>query len=307
MIDLRVSLAGLELRNPLILASGTVGYGPEYNELIEFETVGAFVTKTVTLEPRAGNPPPRLVEAGGGLLNAIGLENVGLKRFLEEKLEASAALPAPLIASIAGTTLDEVATLAGAVGGRDEVAALELNISCPNVERAECPLWSDPDGAASFVAAAKTATRKPVFLKLSPQAANVEAVASAAERAGADAFVVANTMTGMRIDTARRRPVLGNVTGGLSGAPLKPVNLALVWRLAGVVDVPLIGSGGIGLAEDVVEYLMAGATAVEIGTALYRAPGAATEIVGGLVEMMRGDGVGRIGEYMGAARGEAAE
>ncbi|MBD3366911.1 MAG: dihydroorotate dehydrogenase [Candidatus Eisenbacteria bacterium] len=306
MTDLRVELAGLTLRNPVILASGTVGYGAEYRELVEFETVGAFVTKTITLEPRSGNAPPRLVEAGGGLLNAIGLENVGLERFLDEKLPESAELPAPLIASIAGTSAEEVATLAEAVGARTEVDALEINISCPNVERAACPLWDDPESTALFVARARASTTKPLFLKLSPQTANATVVARSAADAGTDALIVANTMTGMRIDLDARRPVLGNVTGGLSGPPLKPVNLALVWRIAGSVDIPVVGSGGAGCAGDVLEYMMAGATAVEMGTALYGDPGSATEIVGGLVEFMERNGVERIDTYIGAARGEAA-
>ena len=306
MPDLSIEIAGLRLRNPVILASGTVGYGPEYVGLIEFETVGAFVTKTVTVEPRPGNSPPRLVEAGGGLLNAIGLENVGLERFLDEKLPEAARLTAPLIASIAGTSREEMARLSEAVGARNEVCALELNISCPNVERAACPLWSDPDGAAGFVAEARAATDKPLLLKLSPQAANVEAVAVAAAEAGADALVVANTMTGMRIDLAARRPALGNTTGGLSGPPLRPVNLALVWRVAGAVDIPIVGSGGVGSARDALEYLMAGASAVEVGTALYRDPGAAATMVGGLIEFMEEDNVSEIRSYIGAARGEAA-
>jgi len=306
MPDLRVEIAGLELRNPLILASGTVGYGPEYESLIEFETVGAFVTKTVTVEPRAGNAPPRLVEAGGGLLNAIGLENVGLAAFLEEKLPEAARLGAPLIASVAATSDDQLETLAGEVGRRPEVSALELNISCPNVDRTENPLWNDPEGTASFVGRARAATSKPLFLKLAPQTASIEAVALAAEDAGADALVVANTMTGMRIDRRTRRPVLGNATGGLSGPPLKPINLALVWRVGSRVGIPIIGSGGVSNADDAVEYLMAGSTAVELGTILYRSPGAATEIVGGLIDIMEEDGTERISTYIGAARGEAA-
>jgi len=306
MADLRVELAGLTLRNPVVLASGTVGYGHEYRDLVEFETIGAFVTKTITVDPRPGNAPPRLVEAGGGLLNAIGLENVGLERFLSEKLPEAAGLPAPLIASVAGTTAAEIEHLACSVGERPEVAALEINISCPNVKRVACPLWGDPEGAAAFVSAARAATGKPLFLKLSPQASNVQAVAAACADAGADALVAANTMTGMRIDTATRRPVLGNATGGLSGPPLKPVNLALVWRIAGEVGVPVIGSGGAATSEDVLEYMMAGATAVEMGTALYRDPGAATAVIGGLVEHMEQDRTDRIVTYIGAARGEAA-
>jgi dihydroorotate dehydrogenase (NAD+) catalytic subunit len=302
LADLRVVVGGLAMRSPVVLASGTVGYGVEYAGLVDFEAVGAVVTKTITLAPRAGNRPPRLCETPSGLLNAIGLENVGLPAFLSEKLPESASLPTPLVASVAGQTPDEFAALAAAVGAREEVGAVELNISCPNVARPRRPLWADPEATAAVVAAARAETGKPLFVKLSPAVADAESVAQAAVSAGADALVVANTMPGMRVDIAKRRPALGAVTGGLSGAALLPVNLALVWKVVGCVQAPVIGSGGVSSAEDALEYLMAGATAVEIGTALFRNPATASRIVEGLAAHMERDGIERVTDYVGLAR-----
>ncbi len=304
MPDLAVTLGRLNMRNPLLLASGTVGYGPEYLGLVDFEAVGAVVTKTVTLEPRPGNRPPRLAETPSGLLNAIGLENVGLRAFLEEKLPEAAELPAPIVASVAGATPAEFAELAREIASRQEVSALEMNISCPNVERPRRPLWADPEGVADVVAAARRETDKTLTVKLSPNAADVLSVAEAAERAGADGLVVANTMPGMRIDLARRAPALGNETGGLSGRALLPINLALVWHVAAAVSIPVVASGGISSAEGALEYMMAGATAFQVGTALFADPGAPVSIMTGLIEHMRQDGIETITEYVGLAREE---
>lgn len=306
MTDLRVRLGGLAMRNPIMLASGTVGYGSEYEGLIDFGAVGAIVMKTVTLRPRSGNRPPRLRETDGGLLNAIGLENVGLDAFLSDELPSAARLGAPLVASIAGTSPGEYAELAREVGTRQEVSAVELNVSCPNVERPRRPLWSDPDGVRETVAAARAETAKTLLLKLSPNMADALSVAEAAEEGGADALVVANTLPAMRIDVGGRAPVLGNVTGGLSGAALMPVNLALVWRVYDVVSVPIVGCGGIATASHALEYMMAGATAFQVGTALFRDPGAPTAIAEGLARRMEEDGVETPGYYTGLARKEGA-
>jgi dihydroorotate dehydrogenase (NAD+) catalytic subunit len=301
--DLTTTLAGIALRTPIMLASGTAGYGTELAGLVDFEHVGAIVTKTVTHAPRAGNRPPRLAETPGGLLNAIGLENVGVERFLAERLPAAAALGPPVVVSIAGDGPDGFARLASLVGSRPETAAVEINISCPNVERTRRPAWDDPEAAARIVAAARGATDKPLLVKLSPNTADALGVAEAAERAGADALVVANTLPGMRIDIGMRRPALGNATGGLSGRAILPVNLALVWKIADGVGIPVVGSGGVSSAEDALEYLMAGARAVQVGTALFLDPEVPELIARGLVEHMRRDGVGRVSEYVGLARG----
>ena len=287
-----------------MLASGTVGYGPEYEGIIDFGATGAIVTKTITLEPREGNAPPRLVETHGGLLNAIGLENVGLRAFLAEKLPEAARLSVPVVASVAGTNPAQFGQLAAAVGERDEVAAVELNISCPNVERPRNPVWSDPAAVAEIVSVARAATDKMLSLKLSPNTSDILGVAEAAEGAGADALTVANTLPGMRIDIKRRRPALGNTTGGLSGRALMPVNLALVWQVAGHVSIPVIGSGGIGDTGDALEFLAAGAAAVQVGTALFANPAAPAEIAKGLQMYMEENNLASMDELVGMAREE---
>ncbi len=304
MVDLSVTIAGLRLATPLMLASGTVGYGPEYDGLIDFAKVGALVTKTVTPAPRAGNAPPRLAETRGGLLNSIGLENVGLDAFLSEKLAEAGRLPTLVIASVAGETPEEFAELCRAIGEREETAGLELNISCPNVKlaRVRRPLWADPDGVAAVVTAARRATDKPLFLKLSPNAADVQSVAEAGERAGADALVVANTLPGMRIDVTNRTPLLGNRFGGLSGPALLPVNLALVWKLSDSIGIPIVGSGGIERAENALEYLMAGASAFQIGTALFRTPSVVEQIADDLAQRALTDGINCLSGYRGLAK-----
>jgi len=302
VVDPSVEIAGLRLTSPLLLASGTVGYGPEYDGLVDFGKVGAIVTKTVTPEPRAGNAPPRLAETRGGMLNSIGLENVGLERFLSDKLSEAAKLPTRVIASVAGKSATEFANLCGAIGERDETAGLELNISCPNVERARLPLWADPAGVAEVVSAARRATAKPLFLKLSPNAADVLSVAEAGEKAGADALVVGNTLPGMRIDVETRAPMLGNRFGGLSGPALKPVNLALVWRLSAGVGIPIVGSGGIERTEDALEYLLAGATAFQVGTAIFRTPSVVGRIIDGLAQRAATDGINSLTGYTGLAK-----
>ncbi len=304
MPDLATTIGGLRMKTPILLASGVVGYGTEYAGLIDLDAVGAIVTKTITVKPRAGNRPPRLRETDAGLLNAIGLENVGLEAFLGEKLPEATELGVPIVPSIAGVSPSEYAALAGEIGGRPEVAAIEVNISCPNVERPRNPVWADPQATAGVVAAARGATGKTLLVKLSPNAADVLSVAEAAEQAGADALVVANTLPAMRIDLDRRAASLGNVTGGLSGRALMPVNLALVWKVSEVVKVPIVGSGGIGTAEDALEYLMAGACAFQVGTALFAEPAAPARIVEALTEHMERDGVERIGEYVGLAHKE---
>jgi dihydroorotate dehydrogenase (NAD+) catalytic subunit len=302
--DITTRIGGLTMRTPVMLASGTVGYGPEYEGLIDLKAAGALITKTITVEPRGGNRPPRLAETPGGLLNAIGLENVGLARFLAEKLPEAAALPVPIVASVAGTEPAHFERLAGELGGRDEVSAIELNISCPNVERPRHPVWSDPAAVGEIVSAARAATSRTLVVKLSPNTSDVLSVAEAAESAGADALTVANTLPGMRIDIERMRPALGNVTGGLSGRALLPVNLALTWQVAGHVGIPVVGSGGVADAGAALEFLAAGAVAVQVGTALFTNPDAPSEIVEGLLRYMETNGISTLEELVGLAREE---
>jgi dihydroorotate dehydrogenase (NAD+) catalytic subunit len=238
------------------------------------------------------------------MLNAIGLENVGLERFLEEKLPEAVRLPVAIVASVAGTEPAHFERLAGELGGREEVSAIELNISCPNVERPRNPVWSDPGAVREVVSAARGATGCTLILKLSPNTSDIMSVAEAGESAGADALTVANTLPGMRIDTDRMRPALGNVTGGLSGRALLPVNLALVWKVAGHVGVPVIGSGGVADAGSALEYLAAGAVAVQVGTALFSNPAAPAEIVAGLTNYLQERNLDCIEELIGMAREE---
>jgi len=302
--DTSVRIGGLQMRNPVLLASGVVGYGPEYEDLIDYETAGAIVTKTVTPEPRAGNAPPRLAETPGGLLNAIGLENVGLERFLADKLPETARLPLPVVASVAGRDPGEFSELAEALDARGEIAAVELNISCPNIERPRNPVWADPGAVSEIVSAARSATGKTLILKLSPNTSDILSVAEAGERAGTDALTVANTLPGMRIDLEARRPSLANTTGGLSGRALLPVNLALVWKVAGHVSVPVIGSGGVSTAADALEYLIAGACAVQVGTALFADPEAPAKMAEGIALYMERNGIETMEELVGLAREE---
>jgi dihydroorotate dehydrogenase (NAD+) catalytic subunit len=302
--NLAATVGSLTMRSPVMLASGTVGYGPEYAGLIDFTAVGALVTKTVTLRPWPGNAPPRLCETTGGMLNAIGLENVGMERFLSEKLPEAAALGVPLVASIAGTAPEEWADLAAAVGESPHVAAMELNVSCPNVERVHEPVWADPTAVEALTKAARRSSCGTLIVKLSPAAADVAEIARAAENGGADGVTVANTMPGMRIDLVRMKPALGNTTGGLSGRALLPINLALVWKVAERVSIPIVGCGGITTAEDALEYIAAGASAVQIGTAVFRDPGAPARITDGLAEELRSRDVDGVDNCVGIAREE---
>jgi dihydroorotate dehydrogenase (NAD+) catalytic subunit len=292
------------MRNPVMLASGTVGYGPEYEGLIDYGAVGAVVTKTITRDPWPGNAPPRLRETSGGMLNAIGLENVGLERFLKEKLPEAARLGVPLVASIAGTGGRESADLAAAVGESSSVAALELNVSCPNVERVHRPLWADPVAVEELTRSVRRASGSTLIVKLSPAVSDVAAIAAAAEQGGADAVTVANTMPGMRIDLTRMRPALGNTTGGLSGSALLPINLAMVWKVSGSVSIPVIGCGGVATSEDALEYMAAGATAVQVGTAIFRDPAAPARIAEDLLKELSSRGLSGVGECVGLAREE---
>jgi dihydroorotate dehydrogenase (NAD+) catalytic subunit len=261
--DMSVNLAGIPLRNPVMTASGTFGYGEEFAEYCDLESIGAFVTKGLSLKPRAGNPTPRIVETPGGMLNAIGLQNVGIDAFIEKKVPYMRSVNTPAIANYFGNTVDEYAEMTRRLDAIPEVAALEINISCPNVKQGGIVFGTDPACAASVVGACREATVKPLIVKLSPNVTDIVAMARACEDAGADALSLINTLTGMAIDLNRRRPVLANITGGFSGPAIK---------------VPIIGIGGIMNATDALEFMLAGATAVQVGTASFINPGAAQQI-----------------------------
>ena len=271
-MNLAVQLAprngkGLLLANPVMTASGTFGYGTEYEHLFDIQTLGAIVCKGTTLLPRDGNPQPRLVETASGLLNSIGLQNIGVEALIREKAPVWAKWCVPVIVNIAGATVEEYRTLAQRLDGVKGISGIEVNISCPNMKAGGMEFGADAKSAAKVTEAVRKAIDLPVIVKLTPNTADVCGIAQAVAEAGADAVCLINTLRGMAIDTKTRRPVLGNVFGGLSGPAIKPVALAMVYQVAGAVDIPIIGCGGISDATDALEFIMAGATAVQIGTA----------------------------------------
>ena len=298
-----VEIGSLKLRNPVMTASGTFGYGEEFSQYVDLEKIGAFVTKGLSLKPRAGNPTPRIVETPGGMLNAIGLQNVGIDAFIQKKVPFLRSVNTPAIANFFGYTPDEYAELAGRLDAIPEVAALEVNISCPNVKQGGIVFGTDPGCAASVVAACRAATKKTLIVKLSPNVTDIVEMAQACEGAGADALSVINTLTGMAIDLERRRPVLANVTGGLSGPAIKPIALRMVWQVARAVKVPVIGIGGIMSATDAMEFILAGATAVQVGTASFVNPAAAQEIAEGMEQWLAARGIADIKSLIGALEG----
>ena len=300
---LSVEIGSLKLRNPVMTASGTFGYGEEFKEYVDLEKIGAFVTKGLSLKPRAGNPTPRIVETPGGMLNAIGLQNVGIDAFIQKKVPFLRTVNTPAIANFFGYTPDEYAELAARLDAIPEVAALEVNISCPNVKQGGIVFGTDPACAASVVAACRAATSKTLIVKLSPNVTDIVEMAQACEGAGADALSVINTLTGMAIDLERRRPVLANVTGGLSGPAIKPIALRMVWQVSKAVKVPVIGIGGIMSAIDALEFILAGATAVQVGTASFVNPGAAQEIAEGMEQWLAARGIADITSLIGALEG----
>ena len=298
--DMSVNLAGIPLRNPVMTASGTFGYGEEFSDYVNLETIGAFVTKGLSLKPRAGNPTPRIVETPGGMLNAIGLQNVGIDAFIAKKIPFVRTVNTPCIANFFGDTVDEYAEMTRRLNEIPEVIALEMNISCPNVKQGGIVFGTDPACAASVVAACRAATQKPLIVKLSPNVTDVVAMARACVDAGADSLSLINTLIGMAIDLKKRRPVLANITGGFSGPAIKPVALRMVWQVARAVKVPIIGIGGIMNATDALEFILAGATAVQVGTASFINPGAAQTIVEEMESWMVANGVADIKSLIGA-------
>ncbi len=298
--DLTVNLAGMALRNPVMTASGTFGYGEEFAGYVDLEKIGAIVTKGLSLKPRAGNPTPRIVETPGGMLNAIGLQNVGIDAFIAKKVPFLRTVNTPTIANFFGDTIEEYAEMAARLEGIPEVSALEMNISCPNVKQGGIVFGTDPACAASVVAACRAATKKPLIVKLSPNVTDVVAMARACVDAGADCLSLINTLIGMAIDLKKRRPVLANVTGGFSGPAIKPVALRMVWQVARAVKVPIIGIGGIMNATDALEFILAGASAIQVGTASFINPGAAQTIAEEMAAWMRENGVADIKSLVGA-------
>jgi dihydroorotate dehydrogenase (NAD+) catalytic subunit len=298
--DLKVNLGPLELQNPVIAASGTFGYGLEYEPLIDLNLLGGIVVKGLSLKPMAGNPPPRTVETPCGMLNAIGLANIGLEAFLTEKLPRLRHLKTKIIVNIYGHHMDDYGELATALKGVDGISALELNISCPNVECGGMAFGIDPHISARVTEKVVKNTDKPVIVKLSPNVTDVRVIATAVESAGAHIISLINTITGMAIDVETRRPKLANIFGGLSGPAIRPVALRMVYQVAKTVKIPVIGMGGIMDYRDALEFLLAGAGAVQVGTANFVNPRAMLEIVEGLKRYCKGKGITRITEIIGS-------
>jgi len=307
MVDLSVQLApshpsGLLLANPVMTAAGTFGYGIEYSQLVDIQRLGAIVCKSTTFKPRQGNPQPRLVETASGLLNSVGLQNIGVEAVVKDKAPVWAGWRVPVIVSIAGETSDDYATVAGKLEGVAGVSGIEVNISCPNVASGGMEFGINPKTAAEVTAAVKAASSLPVIVKLSPNVTDIGEIALAVAEAGADAITLINTVRAMAISLDRGESSLGNVTGGLSGPAIKPIALYTVYRVAGIVDVPIIGCGGISCADDALQFIMAGASAVQVGTANLANPQAALDVLGGIEQFMRLRGIQSSRDMTGIAR-----
>jgi dihydroorotate dehydrogenase (NAD+) catalytic subunit len=302
--DLSVDLAGVPLACPLLTASGTCGYADEYADFVDLRQLGAFVTKSITLKPRQGNEYPRIVETRAGMLNAIGLANVGLEKFLAEKVPLLARLGLPVFVNVAGTTVEDYLAVAEAVDGVGPIRGVELNISCPNVKEGGIQFGTRPEQVEKITAAVRKVCRRNILIvKLSPNVTDIAATAAAAVRGGADALSLINTFTAMVVDVERRRPVLANGTGGLSGPAIRPIAVRMVHevytKVAKPAGVPIIGMGGIQHLSDALEFLIAGASAVALGTALFVNPGCITDIRGGVADYLRRHGLARLGDLVG--------
>ncbi len=299
-MDLSVSIGGLRLRNPLMSASGCFGYGVEYADVVDLSTLGAVVVKGLFLNERDGHRPPRIVETPSGMLNAIGLQGIGVHRFIADKMPELRRLRAVTIVNICGTTVAEYAELARILSDVEGVAALELNISCPNIKEGGITFGCDVKNTHTVVSAVRRATTLPVIPKLTPNVTDVGSFAQAAEDAGADAVSLVNTFLAMAIDVERRRPVLTNVMGGLSGPAIRPIAVRMVYECASRVRIPVIGIGGIATARDVLEFLIAGATAVQVGTANFVDPFIWPKLLSGLEDYLVRHGIARIQDLIGS-------
>ncbi|MCG9967609.1 dihydroorotate dehydrogenase [Pelotomaculum terephthalicicum JT] len=300
--NLSVNVGGILMKNPVTTASGTFGFGPEYSPYLDLNRLGAIVVKGITLLPRTGNPTPRLAETPAGILNSIGLQNPGVERFISEALPFLADYDLPVIVNIAGDTVDDYALLAEKLSRASGVGGLEVNISCPNVKKGGMQFGSDPAMAAEVTRAVKASTGLPVIVKLSPNVTSIVAVAEKVAEAGADALSMINTVLGMAIDIKKKRPVLGNLLGGLSGPAVKPVAVRAVWQVYREVKLPIIGMGGITTAEDAIEFILAGATAVAVGTANFVNPRATMDVLEGIENYLCENGIENIDELTGLAQ-----
>jgi dihydroorotate dehydrogenase (NAD+) catalytic subunit len=300
--DLTVSVGSISFSNPIIAASGTFGYGVEFAGLVDLNRLGGLVVKGLSLEPMAGAPAPRIVDTASGMINAIGLQNVGVRAFIAEKLPLLRGYNTQVIANVFGRTQAEYLEVIRILDDAPGVAAYELNISCPNVDKGGMEFGSDPVAIDSIVSAARGATRRPLWVKLTPAIGFIGVMAKAAEGAGADALVVANTYPAMCINTHTRRSRLGSTTGGLSGAAIRPITVRLVHEVTKVIQIPVVGLGGIETPDDIVEYVLAGASAVEVGTAHFVDPRASVKLAAGLDEWCQANNAPRLSDLRGALR-----
>lgn len=298
-VSLSVEISGLQLKNPILAASGTFGYGLEFTPFFDISRLGGFCTKGLSVEPMPGNLPGRISETPAGMLNAIGLENVGVRCFIEQKLPLLQAYDTHIIANIFGKTIDEFVALADALNECSQVSAFELNISCPNIKEGGIQFGHDPRMTHQVVQSVKHVSAKPVWVKLSPNVTDIAEFARSAEDAGADALTLVNTFLGMSVDVRKKRPMLSNLTGGLSGPAIRPLAVRLVYQTSRAVEIPVIGIGGITCARDALEFIVAGATAVQVGTANFFDPLACVKVIDGLSEYCRATNVEDINQLIG--------
>jgi dihydroorotate dehydrogenase (NAD+) catalytic subunit len=303
-VDLSVEVGALRLTNPVIAASGTFGYGIEFASLTDLNRLGAIVVKGLSLEPMEGAPAPRLVPTAAGMINAVGLQNVGVRAFISEKLPELRSYRTPIVANVFGRAVQEYAEVVRHLEGADGLAAYELNISCPNVACGGIQFGSDPRMAAEVIAAARKVSRRPLWVKLSPNVADIGAIAKAAEDAGSDALTIANTYPAMSVDFRTRKSRIGNPTGGLSGRAIKPITLRLVYEASKAVRIPIIGLGGIDTPEDVLEYFLVGASAVQVGTASFAEPNSCVRIISELEKLCISENISRMSELRGTFQTE---
>lgn len=300
MVQLNTKIGSLELKNPVMTASGTFGYGTEYADFMDINRLGAIIVKGTTLNPRQGNPYPRMAETPSGMLNAVGLQNKGVDYFVDHIYPVVSKFQTNVIVNVSGSSIEDYAQCASIINTLDDIPAIELNISCPNVKQGGMAFGVKPESAAQVVSAVRKAYDKTLIVKLSPNVTDITEIARAVEGAGADSVSLINTMLGMAIDAERRKPILSTVTGGMSGPAVKPVALRMVWQVAKAVKIPVIGLGGICSATDAIEFLLAGASAIQIGTANFIDPAVSEKVVDGIEEYLTRHGFNSVEDIIGA-------
>jgi len=301
-VNMTVDIGGLTLKNPVMTASGTFGYGEEYSDYLDLDRLGAIIVKGLSLNPRTGNMPPRIVETASGMLNAVGLQNVGVRAFIDDKLPGLRCINSPIIANIFGETIEDYVKVSEILNDAAGVAAIEVNISCPNVKKGGVSFGSDPVIAGEVTSAVKGVSRLPVIVKLTPNVTDITKIARKVEAAGADALSVINTITGISVDIEKRMPRLKNVTGGLSGPAIKPVALRMVWEVVNAVSIPVIGVGGIMNARDALEFFIVGAQAIQVGTANFINPGVTVDIIDDMEAYLSKRGIDDIHDLIGTLK-----